>query len=72
MQALDRLRAARNWLEVRNSLQDLHTLVDYHLPILPLWQITDRYAVRKNVEGLEEDPVSLYQNLINWRVKLGE
>lgn len=72
VQALDRLRAARNWLEVRNALQDLHTLVDYHLPILPLWQITDRYAVRKNVEGLEEDPVSLYQNLINWRVKLGE
>ena len=72
VQALDKLRAARNWLEVRNALQDLHTLVDYHLPILPLWQITDRFAVRNNVDGLEDNPVSLYQNLINWRVKLGE
>ena len=69
--ALEQLRAARNWREVRDSLQDLHRLVAYHLPILPLWQITDRFAVSRYVEGLENAPVSLYENVRQWRVNLG-
>ncbi len=72
VQALEALRAARNWREVRNALQDLHQLIDYHLPVLPLWQITDRFAMRRSVEGLEDHPLSLYQNLSNWRIDLGQ
>ncbi len=68
--ALEKLRAARNWREVRLAMQDLHQLVDYHLPVLPLWQVTDRFAVSRYVEGLEEDPVSLYQDVASWRVNL--
>ena len=51
-------------------MQDLHQLVDYHLPVLPLWQITDRFAVSRHVEGLEDRPVSLYQDIAAWRVNL--
>ncbi len=72
VQALENLRVARNWREVRNALQDLHQLIDYHLPVLPLWQIADRFAVRKYVDGLEDRPLSLYQNISNWRVDLGQ
>lgn len=68
VQALEQLRAARNWREVRTAMQDLHQLIDYHLPVLPLWQITDRFAVSQNVDGLEDHPVSLYQDVANWRI----
>lgn len=71
VQALEQLRKARNWREVRTELQKLHQLIDYHLPVIPLWQVTDRFAVSKYVEGLEDRPVSLYQNIDNWRVNLG-
>ncbi len=71
VQALETLRAARNWREVRTALQDLHQLIDYHLPVLPLWQITDRFAVNRYVEGFEKAPLSLYQDISAWRVQLG-
>ena len=71
VQGLEKLRGARNWKDVRNSLQDLHRLIDFHLPILPLWQITDRFAASRYVEGMEEAPVSLYENVGQWRVNLG-
>ncbi|MCA9133538.1 MAG: hypothetical protein KDA45_10305, partial [Planctomycetales bacterium] len=71
VQSLEQLRVARNWREVRTALQDLHQLIDYHLPLLPLWQIADRFAVRGSVEGVGEQPVSLYQDIDAWRVKVG-
>lgn len=71
VQGLERLRTALNWRQVRTAMQDLHQLIDYHLPVLPLWQITDRFAVSRAVEGLEDNPVSLYQDIDFWRVDLG-
>ncbi len=71
VQALETLRVARNWREVRTALQDLHQLIDYHLPVLPLWQITDRFAVRRSLEGLQNQPLSLYQDVSAWRFQVG-
>ena len=71
IQALDNLRRSRNWREVKLALQDLHQLIDYHLPVLPLWQVTDRFAVRGYVDGFSDRPVSLYQDIDAWRVNLG-
>ncbi|MCA9128068.1 MAG: hypothetical protein KDB22_13325 [Planctomycetales bacterium] len=71
VRGLEQLRAAKNWREVRDALQDLHQLVHYHLPILPLWQVTDRLAVSRHVRGVEKNPVSLYHNVASWRVDLG-
>ncbi len=71
VQALEALRVSRNWREVRTSLQDLHQLIDYHLPVLPLWQIKDRFAYVRYLEGLEDHPVSLYQDVSAWRVNVG-
>lgn len=69
--ALENLRRARNWREVKVAMQDLHQLIDYHLPVMPLWQITDRFAYSPYVEGLTDRPVSLYQDVESWRVDLG-
>ncbi len=71
VQGLEQLRSARNWREVRVALQDLHQLVDFHLPVMPLWQITDRFAVSRYVDGLEKEPVSLYQDIPQWQIDLG-
>lgn len=69
VQGLKSLRGARNWREVRARTQELHRLVHYHLPILPLWQIIDRFAVRNTVQGVTPRPVSLYQDIQRWRLK---
>ena len=71
VQALETLRVARNWREVRSALQDLHQLIDYHLPVLPLWQITDRFATLRSLEGWHDQPLSLYQDISVWRFQAG-
>ncbi|MFO1066883.1 MAG: peptide ABC transporter substrate-binding protein, partial [Pirellulales bacterium] len=68
VQGLTRLRSARNWREVRDALQDLHALIDYHLPLLPLWQITDRFAYVKNLEGPQSGQITLYQTIGSWQI----
>lgn len=68
VQAISQLKFARNWVEVRRSLQDLHTLVDSHLPILPLWQVTDFFATRSYLNGFATEPMSLYQDMERWRL----
>ncbi|GIW97227.1 MAG: peptide ABC transporter substrate-binding protein [Pirellulaceae bacterium] len=68
---LERLRRARNWREVRAVMQEMHQLIAYHLPILPLWQVHDRFAVSKNLSGIEDKPVSLYENIQRWKLPSG-
>ena len=70
VQGLERVRAARNWKEIRDALQDMHRIINYHLPLLPLWQVTDRFVLRKNIEGVSKQPISLYQSIKSWRVKV--
>lgn len=68
VQALTKVRKARSWREMRTALQDLHRLVDYHLPLLPLWQITDRFAYSLQLQGLNDRSVSLYEKVADWRL----
>lgn len=68
IQGLTRLRQARSWRETRNALQDLHRLVADHLPLLPLWQITDRFAYSPQLQGLSPGAVALYGNVSSWRL----
>ncbi len=68
VQALTKVRKARSWRETRVALQDLHRLVDYHLPILPLWQITDRFAYSLQLHGLANRSVTLYDKISEWRL----
>jgi hypothetical protein len=70
VQALGQLRFAKNWAEVRRVLQDLHSLIDDHLPVLPLWQITDTSAFRSEVSGTAKRPMSLYQDMEKWRIRI--
>ncbi len=65
---LRRLEEAKNWREVRDRLLDLHSIVHHELPVLPLWQMVDSYAYRRELIGVGSDIVSLYQNAGNWRL----
>jgi tetratricopeptide (TPR) repeat protein len=69
VQGLARLRDSLGWRDVRDSLQDLHQLIAYHLPVLPLWQVTDRFAARRGIQGIPDRPVTLYQDLAEWRLE---
>ncbi|MBL8868334.1 MAG: hypothetical protein JNK90_01015 [Planctomycetaceae bacterium] len=69
VQGLKSLRQALKWDEVTARTQEIHRLVHYHLPILPLWQITDRFAVRNTIQGVTPNPVTLYQDIQRWRLK---
>ncbi|WP_246146482.1 ABC transporter substrate-binding protein [Rubripirellula lacrimiformis] len=65
---LRRLEEAKNWREVRDRLLDLHAISHHELPVLPLWQMVDSYAYRRELVGMGSDIVSLYQNASNWRL----
>jgi hypothetical protein len=69
VQALGKLNAARNWREVRDGCQDLHTLVAAHLPILPLWQVSETMAYRRDLAGIPKKPTALFQDLQKWRLQ---
>lgn len=62
------VEAANNWRDVRDRLHELHGIVNQELPILPLWQVVDSFAYRRDVTGVGRDIVSLYQNVERWRL----
>ena len=65
---LRRLEEAKSWKEVRDRLLDLHFISHNELPVLPLWQLVDSYAYRRELIGVGNEIVSLYQNAENWRL----
>ena len=65
---LRQLEHAKNWREVRDRLLDLHSITHHELPVLPLWQMVESYAYRRELVGMGSDIVSLYQNAGNWRL----
>ncbi len=62
------VEAANTWRDVRDRLQELHATVNHELPIMPLWQVVDAFAYRRDVVGIGRDIVSLYQNVERWRL----
>jgi ABC-type transport system substrate-binding protein len=65
---LRQLEHAKNWREVRDRLLDLHSISHHELPVLPLWQMVESYAYRRELVGMGSEIVSLYQNAGNWRL----
>ncbi|TWU17094.1 Extracellular solute-binding protein [Novipirellula galeiformis] len=65
---LRRIEEARDWKKVRDGLLDLHAIAHHELPVLPLWQMVDSYAYRRELIGVGNDIVSLYQNADKWQL----
>ncbi|MEO2046545.1 MAG: ABC transporter substrate-binding protein [Pirellulales bacterium] len=65
--ALDRLDRAQNWKQVQASLQQVHRVAHYDLPVIPLWQTYSNFAHRKTLLGFGEKPIAVYQQVAQWR-----
>ncbi|QDU88721.1 Bacterial extracellular solute-binding protein, family 5 Middle [Pirellulimonas nuda] len=64
---LEKLDSARNWNEASAALQSVHQLAFGDLPVIPLWQVMDYYAFRRDIRGLGERTISLYDSAPTWR-----
>jgi ABC-type transport system substrate-binding protein len=64
--ALRKLDAATNWTDVRSRLAELHEIANHELPVIPLWQTVNFFAYRASLSGIDESPISLYQNIEQW------
>lgn len=62
------LEMSKNWKDVSDGLRELHRISHHELPVLPLWQLVDSYAFRKEIRGVGRSNVTLYQSLDNWRL----
>ncbi len=67
-QALRNLDSAFSWSKVSLALRRVHQQSANNLSVLPLWQVVDHYAYRKNIFNVGSDIVSLYDNLNEWRI----
>lgn len=66
-QALMRLRQSVDWPTVGRQLRDIHQLAHSEVTIIPLWQLSDYFAHVRDLDGLGDSPVTLYQNVEEWR-----
>ncbi|MEC9091345.1 MAG: ABC transporter substrate-binding protein [Planctomycetota bacterium] len=67
-QAIRFLDTAKSWRDARPRLQELHSLCFHNTVVLPLWQVVEHYAYRKNVEGVGKKINSLYKNVYDWKI----
>lgn len=69
MLSLDRLDKATNWNEVRSRLYEIHDLASSDLPVIPLWQTVNYFAYRRELAGISQQPVSLFQDIGDWQLQ---
>jgi tetratricopeptide (TPR) repeat protein len=65
---------ATTWNQAGQRLKQLHRVLHEDLTLLPLWQTPVHFAVQKNLRGISAAPISLYQDIEQWRVspRLGQ
>ena len=70
LHALRQVEAAPSRQEAAEPLQAVHRLAAIELPVIPLWQLTEHFAVHASVQGVAERPDSLYEGVENWQAEL--
>jgi len=65
--ALRQLEQATTWPEVGARLRQIHALAHREVALLPLWQLVDYFAYHRSLEGVGAQPVTLYQNVEQWK-----
>jgi tetratricopeptide (TPR) repeat protein len=59
---------AENWKEARDRLYELHRLLYEDVTLLPLWQMIDFFAYHRGLRGVQDRPISFYQDVEKWRI----
>jgi len=65
---LNSLANVTNWKDARAHLAEIHDIVHHDLPLIPLWQTVNFFAYRDNLLHVGAAPVTLYQNVDQWRL----
>ncbi len=50
------------------QLKRVHQLAAAELPVIPLWQLTDHFAVHSSIQAVAEQPAALYEQIDAWQV----
>lgn len=64
-----------SWRTASTSLRNLHRQVNNDMSVLPLWQMREFYAHRRNLRNVGRDLIYIYQYIDRWRLEplqLGE
>ncbi|MEM9410342.1 MAG: ABC transporter substrate-binding protein [Planctomycetota bacterium] len=67
-QNMQKIGYADSWQNAGKTLRRIHRQVVNDVAIIPLWQIQEHYAYRDNVQGIEKNPVHIYQNVDRWKI----
>ncbi|MEN6459077.1 MAG: ABC transporter substrate-binding protein [Thermoguttaceae bacterium] len=65
--ALRQLDQASEWDQVRDCLHRVHRIAFDDVTVIPLWQLVEHFGYRRSLRGVAPRPVSLYQNVEQWR-----
>lgn len=66
---LRQLDRAATWGDVRELLWRMHRIAHEEVTVIPLWQIVDHFAMRKNVAGVGRRPDTLYAKIEAWQMQ---
>ncbi|HUY31412.1 MAG TPA: ABC transporter substrate-binding protein [Pirellulales bacterium] len=70
--ALRSLETAHDWSTARRALRDLHRRVNDATAVVPLWQLTEHLAYRRELSGVGPRPATLYQRVEQWKRDAGK
>lgn len=68
LQLVRKLSYSTSWQVAGRNLRQMHRQVLNNVSIIPLYQIQEYFAYRKNVKHLGRDLVNLYENIDQWEV----
>ena len=66
--ALRQLEQAADWQQLHERLRRVHRIAHEDVAVVPLWQLVDHFAYRRELNGIGAQPIALYQNIEHWRV----
>jgi ABC-type transport system substrate-binding protein len=66
-ESLGQLEQATDWHDAAVRLHRIDRIAHDEVAVLPLYQLTDYFACRKDLKGLEPATLTLYQNVEQWK-----
>ena len=69
--ALKQLRAASDWRRVGTRMRQVHRIAYNDVAVVPLWQLYEYFVHTPELTGVGDAPVTLYENVEQWRLKIG-
>ncbi len=67
-QTIRQIALSNSWRMASNNLRQLHRQVLNDVTVVPLWQMTEYYAYRRNLREVGRDLMYLYQFVDRWKI----